>query len=145
MASLNYDHLSELLATAAVNFGSHTFRMLLTTSSYTPAASHTTVNNITNELSGGGYSRQTVTVTVNRSGENTSIRINHSASGRVTFASLGAGAGTPKYAIIFRRVGGADDPSDPVLFCADLGSAPTPNGTDYHIDVNPYPIIEATA
>lgn len=39
------------------NLGSDTFKMLLTTSSYTPSTSHSTISDITNELSGNGYAR----------------------------------------------------------------------------------------
>jgi hypothetical protein len=44
------------------NLGSDSFVMLLTTSSYTPSASHTTISNITNELSGDGYVRYSHTI-----------------------------------------------------------------------------------
>jgi hypothetical protein len=45
------------------NCGSDTFKMLLTTSSYTPSASHATISDITNEVSGSGYARATLTTT----------------------------------------------------------------------------------
>jgi len=39
------------------NSGSDTFKMLLTTSSYTPAASDSVISDIDNEVSGNGYAR----------------------------------------------------------------------------------------
>lgn len=59
----------EYMAEAA-NTASDTFIMGLTTSSYTPSQStHTLLSDITNEVSGSGYSRQTLaSVTSNRSG-----------------------------------------------------------------------------
>jgi hypothetical protein len=52
------------------NLGSDTFIMGLTTSSYTPSqTTHALIADITNEVSGNGYSRQTLgSVTSNRSG-----------------------------------------------------------------------------
>jgi len=45
------------------NLGSDTFKVLLATSSYTPNAStHTVLADITNEVSGNGYARQTLTI-----------------------------------------------------------------------------------
>lgn len=43
------------------NMGSDVFKLLLTTSSYTPVAgTHSTISDITNELSGNGYAQQTL-------------------------------------------------------------------------------------
>ena len=42
------------------NLQSDSFKMLLTTSAYTPSAAHTILSDITNELSGSGYARQTL-------------------------------------------------------------------------------------
>lgn len=64
-----YNSWTEYLCEGA-NLGSDTFIMGLTTSSYTPNQStHTVIADITNEVSGSGYSRQTLgSVTSNRSG-----------------------------------------------------------------------------
>jgi len=57
----------EYMAEAA-NTASDTFKMLLTTSSWTPnQANHSVLTDVTNELSGNGYARYTHTVTSNRS------------------------------------------------------------------------------
>lgn len=39
------------------------FSVLLTTSAYTPSAAHTVIGDITNELAGNGYARQSLTST----------------------------------------------------------------------------------
>jgi hypothetical protein len=58
-----YNSWIEYMAEAA-NTASDTFKMLLTTSSYTPnQATHTLLSDVTNEVSGNGYARQTLTVT----------------------------------------------------------------------------------
>lgn len=56
--------------TEGANNSSDTFIVLLTTSSHTPSSStHSTLSDITNELSGNGYSRQTLgSVTSTQSG-----------------------------------------------------------------------------
>lgn len=45
----------------AVNNSSDTFKVLLTTSSYTPSTAHDMLADITNEVTGSGYARQTLT------------------------------------------------------------------------------------
>ena len=57
-------------ANQAANLGSDTFIFFLTTSSWTPnQATHSLLSDVTNELSGNGYSRQTATgVTFTQSG-----------------------------------------------------------------------------
>jgi hypothetical protein len=47
----------------AANLGSDVFKMLLTTSTYSPSAAHTVLANVTNELSGSGYARFEHTIT----------------------------------------------------------------------------------
>jgi hypothetical protein len=45
----------------AANLSSDTFKMLLTTSTYSPSASsHSVLADVTNEVSGNGYARQTL-------------------------------------------------------------------------------------
>lgn len=66
---LIYHSWDEYLATGA-NASSDTFKIGLSTSSYTPSQSaHTVLADITNEVSGNGYARQTLgSVTWTRSG-----------------------------------------------------------------------------
>jgi len=61
-----YNSWTEYQDTGA-NVSSDVFRILLTTSTYTPnQATHTVLADITNEVSGSGYARQALTVTVSR-------------------------------------------------------------------------------
>ena len=90
-----YNDFKEHLAKADVDCNSDTFKCLLTTSSYTPAATHSTISDITNECADSDYSRQTLaSVTVTETG------------GTVTFDSDDISFGssvsiTAKYAVIF--------------------------------------------
>ena len=56
-----YDSWKETMVEDA-NLGTDVFKMLLTTSTYTPSAAHTTISNITNELDGSGYARHEHTI-----------------------------------------------------------------------------------
>ena len=64
-----FDAWTEYLAEGA-NLGSDSFIMGLTTSTWTPnQATHSLLSDVTNEVSGSGYARQTLaSVTSNRSG-----------------------------------------------------------------------------
>jgi hypothetical protein len=63
--SVLYESYKEYLGDGTSDADNNSFVVGLTTSSYTPdAANHSTVSDITNELSGNGYSRQTLTSVV---------------------------------------------------------------------------------
>ena len=124
-----YNDFKEHLAKADVDCNSDTFKCVLTTSSYTPAATHSTISDITNECADSDYSRQTLaSVTVTETG------------GTVTFDSDDISFGssvsiTAKYAVIF------DDThaSDALMCYVDLdtggGSVSSTNST-FQITIN---------
>lgn len=55
-----YDDFKRYVKTV-MNVESDTFIMGLSTSTYTPADTHSTISDITNEVTGNGYARQTLT------------------------------------------------------------------------------------
>ena len=55
MASLIYNSAIYDASTGAIDFDTDTFKMMLVTSSYTAAKTHTKRNAVTNEVSGTGY------------------------------------------------------------------------------------------
>lgn len=56
-----YDSFGLELGNGSIDLDTHAFAVLLTTSAYTPNfATHTRVSDVTNELSGSGYARQTL-------------------------------------------------------------------------------------
>tara|TARA_Y100001938_G_scaffold147479_1_gene228749 strand:+ start:1267 stop:1692 length:426 start_codon:yes stop_codon:yes gene_type:complete len=124
-----YNDFKEHLAKADVDMNGDTFKVLLTTSSYTPAATHSTISDITNEVTDSDYSRQTLaSVTVTETG------------GTVTFdadnISFGSAVSiTAKYAVIY------DDThaSDALMCYVDLdtggGSVSSTNST-FQITIN---------
>ena len=119
---------------AAVNWSSTNVGVLLVTSTYTPNADHNVVTDITNELTGGGYARQTTVASRSVSEDDANDRVDLLAA-KVTFPSLGAAAGTPKYAVIYDNTNGTDATRD-VLCWVDLGAAPVPDGNNYEIRWN---------
>ncbi len=137
MAQNNTNRLAYLMATAAFNWGSHTIRMGLLKSSYTPTAAQIRALNVandltpgTNEISVSGYARQTV-------GSKTTTEVD--ASDRVeldcadvTFTALVAGQTFDK--VFFIKFGTNDTDSE-VLGVYDVTATPT-NGGDVTITID---------
>ncbi len=111
--------------------GAEDFGVLLVTSSYTYDADHVDVADVTNELSGGGYARQTAlggrTITKN----NTTNRVEYDATDE-TFPSLDIAAGQPVAAVIFNNTPAADADKQLIAYVS-LTAPPVPNGGDYTI------------
>jgi len=66
MASIIYNSMLHDLSTGAIDFDTDTFKCMLVTSSYTPSKSHSKRSDITNEVTGTGYTTggNVATVTV---------------------------------------------------------------------------------
>lgn len=66
MASIIYNSMLNDLARGAIDFDTDTFKCMLVTSSYTPSKSHSKRSDITNEVTGTGYTTggNTATATV---------------------------------------------------------------------------------
>lgn len=88
-----------------MNLGSDTLKVLLTTSSYTPAAAtHETLSDITNEVSGSGYARQTLgTVTHTETGGVATLD-----SADVEFTASG-GSITARYWVLYNDTSSSDE------------------------------------
>jgi len=90
-----YNSFKERLG-SDMNLKTDTFKMLLTSSSYSPSASHSIITDITNELSGNGYSRQTL-------GSVTYVQASGTATfdfSNVEFTAVG-GSITARYFVIY--------------------------------------------
>ena len=104
MASLIYNSCLNDMATGAIDFDTDTFKIMLVTSSYTPNKdTHTKRSNVTNEITGTGYSSggTTTTVTVTNDTANDRIDIDFSDVSW-TSATLTAAA-----AVIYKSTGTA--------------------------------------
>lgn len=133
MASGVYTRGAKILTDGTATWpqaSSKDIRVLLTTSSYVPAKSHNTVADVTNELSTGGgsnYARKTTsgrTITENDANTRAEYDLDD-----LTYTALGVSAGTPKYAIFYLE--GASDAARELIAFVDLGSADTPDGSNY--------------
>lgn len=111
-----YDTFKEYMADNTIDLDGDTFIMGLVTSTYTFSASHSTISDITNELSGSGYARDTLVASWVRSG------------GTVTFDSddgvftASGGPITARRAFIFDDT--PTSPADPLVCSSLLDNAP---------------------
>jgi hypothetical protein len=104
MASYLFDSFDYDMATNAIDADNDTFYALLTTSSYTPDRAHSKRNQITNEVSGTGYTAGGVPVAVTVAKDTTLHRTN------VTFGQAswaGLTLSTARYLVYYKRRGGA--------------------------------------
>lgn len=104
MASLVYNSALDEAVTGSIDFDTDTFKIMLVTSSYTPNKdTHTVRTDVTNEVSGTGYTSggNTTAVTVTKDTANDRIDI---AFGNVSWASstITAAAG-----VIYKSTGTA--------------------------------------
>ena len=102
-----YDTFREYMGDGTIDLDDDTFIMGLSTSTYTFASTHSTLTDITNELSGNGYARDTLTATWVRS------------SGTVTFDTDDGAFTASGGSITARRAWIFDDtptsPADPLV------------------------------
>lgn len=126
MASGVYYSVAEDVAKGAIDFDTDTFYAMLVTSSYTPSPAHSKRSDITNEVSGTGYTSggAEIAVSVSRSSGTTSITL-----GEVTWASPVSGF-TARRAIVYKRRGGASS-ADELVCCIDPGSGLAANGAAF--------------
>ena len=130
MASLIYNSCLNDMATGAIDFDTNTFKIMLVTSSYTPNKdTHTKRSNVTNEITGTGYTSggTTTTVTVTNDTANDRIDIDFSDVSW-TSATLTAAA-----AVIYKSTGTAA--SDNLVAYLDFaGNVISTNGT-FTVDI----------
>ena len=118
MASLIYNSMPDDMAKGAIDFDTDTFKVLLVTSSYTPNKdTHDKRDDVTNEVSGTGYSTggATCTVTVTKDTANDKVTI---SLGAVSWASSTI---TARAAVYYKARGGASS-ADELVAYNDFGS-----------------------
>ncbi len=130
MASLIYNSCLNDMATGAIDFDTDTFKIMLVTSSYTPNKdTHTKRSNVTNEITGTGYTSggTTTTVTVTNDTANDRIDIDFSDVSW-TSATLTAAA-----AVIYKSTGTAAT-DNLVAYLDFAGNVISTNGT-FTVDI----------
>lgn len=105
--------------------------VLLVAAGYTYDADHNFVSDITNELSGGGYARQTGLTGRTAAEDDAADRVSYDAA-NVLFPSLDIAAGQPVAAIVYNNAPGSDAARE-LLARVVLTAPPAPNGGDYTI------------
>ncbi len=113
MASLVYNSCIRDAVTGAIDFDTDTFKMMLVTSSYTASKAHDKRDDITNEVTGTGYT----------AGGNNDVEISFTVTSW-TSATITARAG-----VIYKSRGGASS-ADELVGYVDFGSdVSSTNGT----------------
>ena len=101
-----YNSLMSDIASGNVTLGSHSFKAMLVTSSYSPDSDvHTKRSNITNEISGSGYTSGGVAVTLSVNAVNNTDDVLDVTIGSFSISSLTAS--DIARMVIYRTRGGA--------------------------------------
>jgi hypothetical protein len=132
MASLIYNSFFEDLARGAIDLDTDTFWVMLTTSGYSENKdTHTKRSDVTNEVSGTGYSAggQAVTVTVTKDTANDRLDVSLGS------ASWASSTITARKAVYYKRRGGAAS-ADEIIAVNDFGSDVTSTGATFTLNAS---------
>lgn len=133
MASIIPNSLVRDEATGAVDFDTDTFKVMLCTSTYAPDKdTHTKRSNVTNEVSGTGYTAggNTVTVTVG-SVDTTNDRVDITLGGTTWPTSTI----TARYAVYYKSRGGASS-ADELVYINDFTSDVTSTAATFTLNAS---------
>lgn len=129
MASFLVNSFVSDMAAGNIQPASHTFRMMLTTSSYTPDKDHAKRSSVTNEVSGTGYTAKgeivTVSVTADNTGDRTVVAVSEPSWSTASF--------TARYGVVYRDRGGASS-ADELVGVLDFGADITATGGTFATD-----------
>jgi hypothetical protein len=129
MASLIYNSCIDDLARNNIDFDTNTFKAVLVTSSYSPNKdSHDKRDDVTNEVSGTGYTAggETSTVTVTKDNANDKVTIQFGA------ISWAASTITARGCVYYKSRGGADT-ADELVAYNDFGSDVSSSGGTFAV------------
>lgn len=129
------------IATGSIDLDTDTFKIMLTTSSYTPNQdTHDFRNDVTNEVTDTGYTAGGATlsgVSVSYDAGTNEIRVAWSDP------SWPASSITARTAVIYKSRGGAWSADELVAYCTESGDVTSTNGT-FTVDL-PSPTLKITA
>jgi hypothetical protein len=117
MASLIYNKAIDALVRAGINFASDSFKVMLVTSSYTPNKdTHEDRADVTNEVTGTGYTTGGVATTPTITLDTTNDRVD------ITFSNVSWASATitARAAVIYKSTGTAAN--DTLIAYVDFGS-----------------------
>ena len=130
MASLIYNSALNDMATGAIDFDTNSFKIILVTSSYTPNKdTHTKRSDVTNEVSGTGYTAggDLTSVTVTNDTANDRIDINFSD------VSWSSATLTAAAAVIYKTTGTSS--TDNLVAYLDFGGNVTSTNGTFTLDI----------
>ena len=117
MASVIFTKCVERAFNGNLDFDTDTIKVMLTTSSYSENKDHDFRDDVTNEVSGTGYSAGGSTVTVSVTLDTTNDRVDVSLGGTTWTTSTI----TARKAVYYKSRGGASS-ADELIACNDFGS-----------------------
>jgi len=130
MASINFTSVFDDMARGNINFASDTFKAMLVTASYVPNKdTHTKRSDVTNEVSGAGYTAggAATTCTVSKDTVNDRVELTFSD---VVWANASL---TGRAAVIYKSRGGAAS-ADELVAYVDFGQDVTSTNGDFTAD-----------
>lgn len=126
MADLIYNSAIDDMARGAIDFDTDTFKIMLVTSSYTPDKdTHDRRDDVTNEVTGTGYSTggSTIACTVTKDTANDKVTLQFAST------SWASSTITARAAVVYKSRGGASS-ADELVFYNDFDAdVSTTNGT----------------
>jgi hypothetical protein len=132
MASLNYDSCIDDVVRGNINFVSDTFKAMIVTSAYTPnKGTHTKRSDVSNEVTGTGYTAggQVVTATV------TKDTTNHRIDITLSDPSWSGSTITGRALVVYKSRGGAAS-ADELVAYIDNGSDVSSTSGTWSFDIN---------
>ena len=117
MASFLYDSYMYDVLQSNINVNADTFKVMLATSAYTPSRAHTKRSDITNEVSGTGYTAGGNTTTFTILAADTTNHRDDVTLGGTTWTTSTI---TARYAIYYKSRGGASS-ADELVGINDFG------------------------
>jgi hypothetical protein len=132
MASLIFNSFFEDLARGAIDLDTDTIRVMLVTSSYTENKdTHTKRSDVTNEITGTGYTAGGVTAAVTITKDTANDRLDVSL-GLVSWAGA---TFTARKAVYYKSRGGASS-ADELIAVNDFGSDVTATGATFTLNAS---------
>jgi hypothetical protein len=117
-----YDSVAEYIGDGTIDMDDSTFKLMLTTSAYTPSLAHTTKANVTNEIANGnGYTTGGITL-VNPTWTRTGNVAKFDADNPV-WTTSGGSIGPAYYAVLYKS-GTANSITDPLIGYTLLDNTP---------------------
>jgi hypothetical protein len=111
----------------AIDWLSDTIKLALTTSSYTPSAAHDFFNDVTNEISGTGYTAGGVTLGTKTRTNVSTTAVLDAADAQWTTATIT----NARYGVLYKSTGTAS--TSPILGIYDFGSDQSVSGGTFTV------------